>query len=90
MSIPITLILYNYVFAIKYLSLLHILSILIVIALGTDDVFVFNDIWNQSGQIKFLKVDLNRRLAYTFRKSSKAMIVTSITTMFSFLATGFS
>ena len=46
MSIPITLILYNYVFSIKYLSLLHIMSILIVLALGTDDVFVFNDIWN--------------------------------------------
>lgn len=46
MSVPITLVLYNYVFSIHYLSLLHILSILIVLALGTDDVFVFNDIWN--------------------------------------------
>ena len=34
--------------------------------------------------------NIEKKLSYTLRKASKAMMVTSITTMFSFVATGFS
>lgn len=45
MSIPISIIIYNYVFGIKYFALLHLLVIIIVLAVGADDIFVFNDMW---------------------------------------------
>jgi hypothetical protein len=44
-SIPLSLILYNYVFRVNYFSLLHNLVIIIVLAIGADDIFVFNDMW---------------------------------------------
>jgi predicted RND superfamily exporter protein len=88
MSVPISLVVYKLVFGITYFSLLHILVILIILGIGADDIFVFHDAWEASGQIKALRNDLSRRTAYTFRKSAKTMLVTSLTTMVSFLATG--
>jgi predicted RND superfamily exporter protein len=83
MSVPISLVVYKLVFGITYFSLLHILVILIILGIGADDIFVFHDAWEASGQIKALRNDLS-----TFRKSAKTMLVTSLTTMVSFLATG--
>ena len=50
-----------------------------MIGIGADDVFVFHDFWLGSFKMKVLKKDPKARLNYTFRKSSKAMFVTSLT-----------
>jgi predicted RND superfamily exporter protein len=87
MSIPLSIDLYYYLFGIEYFALLHNLVIIIVMGVGADDIFVFNDMWKQAKQINILKADTNRRMAYAFRRSAKAMMVTSLTTMVSFMAT---
>lgn len=87
--IPFALVIYHFVFNIYYFSLLHNLVIAIVLAVGADDIFVFNDNFKNAGKIPYLKNDINRRIAYTFRKSASAMMVTSLTTMVSFMSTSF-
>ena len=54
------------------------------------DVFVFTDAWHQS--IHFVKdpKDDVQRMTFAYRRASKAMLVTQITTFFAFLATAFS
>lgn len=48
------------------------------------------DAWSQGGRSKIIGGDLKKRMAYTMRRASKAILVTSSTTAFAFLATGFS
>jgi hypothetical protein len=48
MSIPIALVIYNFALQIHYFSFLHILSLVIILGLGADDIFVFHDIWTQA------------------------------------------
>ena len=90
MSIPISLVIYSYIFDIKYFALLHNLVIIIVLSIGADDIFVFNDMWKQAKTINILEKDLGKRMAYVFKKSAKAMFVTSLTTMISFVSTAIS
>ena len=90
MSIPISLIIYKGILGINYFCSLHIFVIIIIIGIGADDIFVFHDLWLHAKHIKILKKRIPLRLAYAFRKASSAMLVTSITTAVSFLATCFS
>ena len=89
-SIPMALVLYNLVFGISFFSLLHILVLLIILGIGADNTFIFNDTWNSTKDIPALKDNLENRAAYTFRKASKAIIATSITNLVAFLGTCFS
>ena len=52
--------------------------------------FVFTDAWHQS--VHFVKDpnDDEQRMTFAYRRASKAMLVTQITTFFAFLATAFS
>ena len=90
MSIPVTVVVYHYIFGIKYFALLHNLVIIIELAVGADDVFVLNDTWNQANHISILRKNRDKKLAFTFRRAAKGMFVTSLTTMVSFLATSIS
>ena len=54
MSIPLTLVIYKFVFGIQYISFMHTLSVLIIIGIGADDCFVFHDNWKSSSDIKYL------------------------------------
>jgi len=45
MSVPICLVIYNYILNIKYFSSIHIAALLIIIGIGADDIFVFHDFW---------------------------------------------
>lgn len=90
MSIPLTVVVYHYIFGIKYFALLHNLVIIIELGIGADDVFVFYDAWIQAKRISILRKNRDKRMAYTFRKAAKGMFVTSLTTMVSFLATSIS
>ena len=48
MSIPIAMVIYNYVLKITYFSNPHLSIIIIIIGIGADDIFVFHDIWESS------------------------------------------
>lgn len=69
---------------------LNQLVIFIVLGIAADDVFVFCDAWKQSKRIAFLADDEHRRMAYSFRRAFKAILVTSSTTSIAFLANALS
>lgn len=87
MSIPISLVIYKCILGIDYFCSLHIFVVIIIMGIGADDIFVFNDQWNHTRHIKVLKKRVPLRLAFTFNKACSAMFVTSVTTAASFLAT---
>jgi protein dispatched 1 len=89
-SIPISLFIYKYILGISYFCSLHIFVVIIIMGIGADDIFVFHDQWQHAKHIRALKKRVPLRLAYSFRKASGAMFVTSVTTAASFLATCFS
>ena len=89
-SFPLTVVIVKGLCQVYYISQLHMLMIFIVLGIAADDIFVFIDAWRQSEKIPEIKDDKLRRMAYTFRRSSRAMLVTSSTTAAAFLANVFS
>lgn len=75
-SFPITFLLYRYVFQITYFSTLHILAVFLVLGIAADDIFIFMDAWYQTKHYETIKNDPNKRMAFTFRRSAKAMVNT--------------
>ena len=90
LSIPTAIVVYKLIFRVPYFSILNVLVFLIVIGIGADNCFIFNDAWELTGKIKALKHDHYKRAAYSFRKASKAIIATSITNFAAFAGTIFS
>jgi len=70
------------------------MGVFLVIGIAADDIFVFMDAWKQSQHVgpDIMKADgeglpeLKRRMAYAFRRSSRAMSITSSTTAVAFFA----
>ena len=87
LSIPISLVILKCVLGIDYFCALHIFVIILIMGIGADDIFVFHDHWCHTKHIKILRKRYPLRLAYTFRKAVSAMLVTSVTTAVSFVAT---
>lgn len=85
-TIPVSLCIYNYVLGIGYFSSIHMSSLLIIIGIGADDIFVFHDTWKNSNLIKAISDNSVLKLSYTFRIATKAMFVTSFTSAVAFLA----
>lgn len=73
-----------------YVGIVHCMLFFIVIGIAADDFFVFMDAWRQSAEKQPIKNDFKRRMAYTIRRSSRAMAITSATTSVSFFANAFS
>ena len=69
---------------------LNQLVIFIVLGIAADDIFVYTDAWRQSEHIKFIAHDEQRRIAYAFKRSFRAIAVTSSTTAVAFLANALS
>jgi predicted RND superfamily exporter protein len=58
-----------------------------IIGIAADDLFVFIDAWRQSKTIDLEVINTpQKRMAYTFRRASHAMSITSSTTAVAFLA----
>eukprot|EP01060_Flectonema_neradi_P005178 TRINITY_DN13434_c0_g1_i1.p1 TRINITY_DN13434_c0_g1~~TRINITY_DN13434_c0_g1_i1.p1 ORF type:complete len:934 (+),score=153.99 TRINITY_DN13434_c0_g1_i1:447-3248(+) len=74
---------YYLVFQQRFFGVFNMLSIFIILGIGADDIFVFLDTWDSS-QFKF-KAPW-KRMAYTWRHAGKAMLMTSLTTMISFIS----
>lgn len=90
MSLPVSIFIYKLVFRIAYLGNIQVLSIFIVLGIGADDVFVFYDAFKQSALVPHVKDNILDRVTYTAERASKAISVTSFTTMMAFLATAMS
>jgi len=88
LSLPLAWFSFSYVFKIKYFSTLNVLCVFIVAAIGADDIFVFMDAYRQSAS-KGADVleSLETRMNWVYRRSGKAMLVTSATTCSAFLCT---
>lgn len=67
-------------------------AVFTVIGIAADDVFVFIDAWRQSAVLlpPHLAEDKKKRMAYTFRRASRAMAMTSTTTFAAFVANAIS
>lgn len=84
-SIPISLIIYWYIFNIPFFSVLQVFAIYLLVGIAADDVFVFTDAWKQSFVVLSSQDDLYTRMVWTYSRAVAAMTVTTVTTAFAFL-----
>ena len=63
-----------------------------MLGIASDQVFVFIDAWRQSAVIapEWFETDKKKRMAYAFRRSSRAIALSASLTGISFLANAFS
>ena len=85
-SFPITALISEGIMGVTWFGDLHNVVIFIVMGIAADDIFVFYDAWRQSETIEEFNGDVNKRMSYTFRRSRRAMAVTSSTTSAAFFA----
>jgi predicted RND superfamily exporter protein len=92
LSFPIAVCITEGIFRVTYFSNLHTLAIFIVLGIAADDIFVFIDAWRQSEKVApmFFRDDKKLRMAYAWRRSVRAMAVTSSTTSVAFISNMFS
>ena len=83
-SFNITNLIYRVVFDYRYIGIFHVLSIFIILGIGSDNIFVFMDTWKQS-RVRSFK-SLAHRLSHVFKRAAKATLITSFTTMMAFLS----
>jgi hypothetical protein len=66
-------------------------GVYIVMGIGADDIFVFVDAWKQSAyEGPDVLVDLETRMSFVYSRAGYAMLITSTTTCFAFIATALS
>ena len=93
---PLTIFINRFIFQITYFTVLNYVAVFVILGIAADDVFVFTDSWKQTATYKLLndedtkQKNLIKRMNYTWRRTSKAILTTSLTTFASFSATGFS
>lgn len=80
----------EYAVGMTYFNILNNFAIFVILGIAADDFFIFFDAWHQSGEFKGISKDLKMRMAYTMRRASRTMFMTSSTTAVAFLATCFS
>ena len=87
LSIPTAWFFLRVICQVNYFAGINMMCIFIVCAIGADDIFVFMDAYVQS-QFKGPNVnrDMETRFSWVYRKSGLAMLITSATTCFAFLA----
>ena len=83
-SFNITNLIYRIVFDYRYFGVFHVLSIFIILGIGSDNIFVFTDTWKQSEKENHNQLSL--RLSRVYRRAAKATFITSFTTMVAFLS----
>mgnify|MGYP000069531271 CR=1 FL=1 len=83
-----TNIIYRVVLDFRYFGFFHVITLFIILGIGADDLFVFLDVWKNTGYHKY--ESLAHRLSCAYKKSVKSMFFTSLTTTAAFLASAFS
>ena len=90
LSFPVSYLFYSGIFRVTMNTTLNQLVIFIVLGIAADDIFVFCDAWRQSAYVPRIKDDDRKRMAYAFKRSFRAITVTSSTTAVAFAANAFS
>lgn len=90
LSFPVSYFIYSGIFQVSMNTTLNQMTIFIVLGIAADDIFVFCDAWRQSGQFGIIADDHSRRMSYSFKRSFRAILVTSSTTAIAFLANALS
>eukprot|EP00941_MAST-03F_sp_MAST-3F-sp1_P002399 g2399.t1 len=67
------------------LGIMNGLSIYIILGIGVDDLFVFIDFFKQEQYI----IDMEKRMAQTYRRAARAMFITSFTTAVAYVSNFF-
>ena len=83
-SFNIANLVYRVVFDYRYFGIFHVLSIFIILGIGSDNIFVFMDSWKQSHSTSYKNLAL--RLTTVYKRAAKATLITSFTTMIAFLS----
>jgi predicted RND superfamily exporter protein len=83
MSIPLSLLIYRSF--IPYFSSIHIAIIVIIIGIGTDNIFVFHDSWVTASRIEE-NLDVFMKLSCAIRNGGSTMFMTTITSAMAFFA----
>lgn len=78
--------LYSVVFRITFFPFLNVLALLVLIAVGADDVFIFCDTWEQVHRSAGTELPLDVAMARTFNHAALSIFVTSLTTAAAFFA----
>lgn len=89
-SFGVTGLICQYAVGMTYFNILNNFAIYVILGVAADDFFIFMDSWNQSEAFNDIKFDYEKRMAYTMRRASRTMFMTSSTTAVAFLATCFS
>jgi hypothetical protein len=90
-AFPMTYFLHRVVFQYYWMGLLNFLSLFILLGIGADDIFIFVDAWKQSHAAGgHVNDSLETKLAWTWKRSAKTMLVTTTTTAAAFYANAFS
>lgn len=80
--------LYRFVFQYRYFGIFHVLSIFIILGVGSDNVFVFVDTWRATAHLSFSSLEV--RLSACYRRAASATLFTSLTTMVAFFSNALS
>ena len=86
MSVPISLYVYKELLGIDYFSSMHLSVVIVIVGIGSDDIFVFHDNWQNSLCIGALRDKPILRLSFVWRNAAVQMLVTSITSSVAFLS----
>jgi hypothetical protein len=90
-SIPLALFTYRIILGLDYFGGINLMGLYIVMGIGADDIFVFVDAWKQSAyEGPDVLVDLETRMSFVYGRAGYAMLITSATTCFAFVATSLS
>ncbi|XP_055880253.1 protein dispatched homolog 3-like isoform X1 [Biomphalaria glabrata] len=81
-------IVYRVILDYRYFGIFHVLSIFIILGIGADNIFVFNDTWRATAHEKHASME--ERLSSCYRRASKSMMITSLTTFVAFVSNAFS
>lgn len=83
LAVPLAYVFFAVLSGTTTMSIASMLSVFLIVGLGSDVVFVYTDFWRDS---KTHFDDTSRRLAWTYLHAGKATLVTSFTTALSFFA----
>eukprot|EP01130_Rhizamoeba_saxonica_P010978 TRINITY_DN4537_c0_g2_i1.p1 TRINITY_DN4537_c0_g2~~TRINITY_DN4537_c0_g2_i1.p1 ORF type:complete len:697 (-),score=106.86 TRINITY_DN4537_c0_g2_i1:28-2076(-) len=87
LGFPLTYFIYRVVLQYYWMGILNFLSLFIILGIGADDIFIFSDTWKQShSEGSKLNKDLKAKLGWTWRRSSRTTLVTTVTTAAAFFA----
>eukprot|EP00929_Paragymnodinium_shiwhaense_P080470 TRINITY_DN41972_c0_g1_i1.p1 TRINITY_DN41972_c0_g1~~TRINITY_DN41972_c0_g1_i1.p1 ORF type:complete len:1498 (+),score=339.93 TRINITY_DN41972_c0_g1_i1:169-4662(+) len=83
LSIPLAYVFFALIAGTTSMSIASLLSLFLIVGLGSDVVFVYTDFWRHSQTCKDNDLE---RLAWTYTNGAKATLATSVTTAISFFA----